>query len=236
MAPLQFSHLLLVARFPSPGKCKTRLIPRLGAEGASVFALAALSDLLHLFAGLPVRKTLLFTPDEERPALMRFLQEEGLSSTWNIHPQIAGVELGARLSGGLEYIQRLSDDHQASVTFIGMDCFDLTPDRVRSSIASVTPSKAHILPARDGGYVLLSIPLRRSGNVFDEIPWSSDQTGDVQVKTLTANGIACEVGDTLDDVDEPEDLDRLWRTQDQESTLYPRTMKFLASIFGHEVR
>ena len=40
------STLILVAKFPLPGKSKTRLIPLLGIDGAQAFAFACISDLL----------------------------------------------------------------------------------------------------------------------------------------------------------------------------------------------
>lgn len=176
------SHLILMARFPSPGKCKTRLIPRLGAEGACAFALAALSDLLHLYASLWLRKTLLYTPESAREEIEEFLRREQLQDAWGIYPQVTTPDLGGRLRGALGYVKGLSQDQESaslqtgSVTFIGMDCFDLDTARIQRSAALVTPTKAHVLPARDGGYVLLSVPVNCQDAIFDRIPWSSSST------------------------------------------------------------
>lgn len=226
------SHLILMARFPSPGKCKTRLIPKLGAEGACAFALAALSDLLHLYASLPLRKTFVYTPEPAREDIKEFLRREGLQHSWNIHPQAPSPDLGGRLRGALEYAQGLfrqpdEDLQHGSVTFIGMDCFDLEPAHIQQSAAIVTPMKAHILPAQDGGYVLLSVPTNCQDTVFDRITWSSSQTCAMQIERVVETGLECEVGETQDDVDEPEDLDRLWHSREDKLTNYPRSMKFL---------
>lgn len=226
------SHLILVARFPSPGKCKTRLIPKLGTEGACAFAFAALSDLLHLYASLSLQKTFLYTPESARGDIEGFLRREELHRSWNIRPQISSPDLGGRLRGALEYAQNLYKDQDgnvrtASVTFIGMDCFDLNPARIEQSVAIATPTKAHVLPARDGGYVLLSVPSNCQNTIFDRIPWSSSQTCAAQIERLVESGLECELGETLDDIDEPEDLDRLWQMREQKLTNYPRTMKFL---------
>lgn len=231
------SHLILVARFPSPGKCKTRLIPRLGAEGACAFALAALSDLLHLYASLSLQKTLIYTPESAREEIEEFLRRAGLQGSWNIHPQIASPDLGGRLRGALEYAQGLCKDQDGnlqagSVTFIGMDCFDLDPARIEQSATLATLSKARILPARDGGYVLLSVPSSCQNTIFDRIPWSSSQTCAAQIERLVETGLECDVGETLDDVDEPEDLDRLWQARGDKLTAYPRITKFLGAVMS----
>lgn len=227
-----------MARFPSPGKCKTRLIPRLGAEGACAFALAALSDLLHLYASLWLRKTLLYTPESAREEIEDFLRREQLQDAWGIYPQVTTPDLGGRLRGALGYVKGLSQDQESaslqtgSVTFIGMDCFDLDTARIQRSAALVMSTKAHILPARDGGYVLLSVPVNCQDAIFDRITWSSSQTCAAQIKRLVETGLECEIGEVLDDVDEPEDLDRLCSRRADKLTNYPRTMKFLEAAMS----
>ena len=60
--------LIMVAKYPQPGRCKTRLAAGLGTDGAAAFARAALCDLLERFAGEAAlgRRVLLFAPRDER--------------------------------------------------------------------------------------------------------------------------------------------------------------------------
>lgn len=236
-------------------------MPRLGADGAYAFALAALTDVMHHLAVLPVHKTLFYTPATASSDIASFLARESLQSPWDICPQVPGdgamsssLDLGARLSAVLERIQTLvlgstrpnSSESTApllaspvAVTFIGMDCFDLTPSTILDSMslvsatttAAAAAAAAHMLPARDGGYVLLTVPLTCASSVFHRIPWSENQTARVQIDRLEEAGLSCVVGDVLDDVDDPQDLERLWEARGQKKfDAYPRTMKYLEAV------
>lgn len=242
MTPLR--NLALFARAPTPGKSKTRLIPRLGAQGACDFAEAALIDILHLMSEIEQsRRTLFYTPKDAGPGLQKMLQREALSDFWELQPQPDTEDLGGRLQAALEYLQTgnasvqavtsSSPDLNAVATFIGMDCFDLTPDSVCQSMDLVSGSKstAHIVDAMDGGYVLLTIPLACDGDrVFSNIAWSTDRTGQMQKQRLHEAGLKCDVGEALSDVDEPEDLDRLWETRVDWSAGFPLTTRFMQGV------
>lgn len=232
-------HLALFARFPYPGRCKTRLIPRLGEDGACSFARAALVDILHQFAGLVCsRKTVFFTPATARPDILQLLEEESLLSLWDIQPQVDSPNLGDRLFKGFEHIKSLADDvwlagqitPKPTATFIGMDCFDLTCATVEDSMSLVssTQNRAHMIPADDGGYTLLTIPLTcDSRTIFDNVPWSCSQTGYVQRKRLEEVGLSCMMDEPRFDVDEPNDLERLWELRHEKHDAYPRVFGYL---------
>lgn len=239
MSANQLHTIALLARAPTPGRSKTRLIPALGANGACEFAKAALTDLLHLMVAIPsCRRILFYTPAESRADLQLCLDQEGLGSSWQLERQSDTPDLGGRLIGALERIQQTfsSDDSettsQPTVTFVGMDCFDLTPERVQDSMRAVSerPGKAHMHPALDGGYVLLTVPLHcDTKTIFSEIAWSMSQTGEMQMRRLEAAGLTCDLGEKLPDVDEPEDLKTLWNKHSSNSD-FPRTMRYLRSM------
>lgn len=210
------SHLLLFAKVPSAGSSKTRLIPRLGPVGSSDFALAALTDVLHLFTTLSpaIQKTIFYAPASSRSAISSLVSSRQLLEEWSVQPQSESAsgtaeDLGWRLSSALSQIGS-SDVKSGSVTFIGMDCFTLLPAHVEDSIRLVTETgKAHMIPAVDGGYVLLTVPADCPAAVFRGIPWSCEKTGRMQRERLEESGVGCLVGAEMADVDEVEDLDRL---------------------------
>lgn len=80
--------------------------------------------------------------------------------------------------------------------------------------------------------MLLSVPVNCQDAIFDRIPWSSSQTCAAQVERLVETGLKCEVGETLYDVDEPEDLDVLWSGRLDKLMSYPRSMKFLEAVMS----
>jgi glycosyltransferase A (GT-A) superfamily protein (DUF2064 family) len=211
-------QLLLFAKFPSPGSCKTRLIPRLGALGASDFALAALIDTLHLFADLRrvVKRTLFYAPVSSRPLVISLLSSQNLTTKWSIQPQSESSttgkdDLGYRLSSALSQTYSREGISPGCVTFIGMDCFTLLPMHVEKAIKAATETeKAYMIPAKDGGYVLLCLPTLCPETVFQRIPWSCERTGRVQRDRLDEAGVGCLMGEEMPDIDEVEDLDQLW--------------------------
>lgn len=230
--------LALLARAPTPGRSKTRLIPRLGPEGASSFAQAALTDLLHLSSRIPsCRHILFYTPTSSGSGLRDLLEREGLNGAWELHPQPETGDLGGRLGAALEHVQQTGEVEAGTVTFIGMDCFDLTPDSVLASMKTVSESngKACMIPALDGGYVLLTLPLKcKSDAIFSGIEWSTSKTGQMQSQRLADAGLVCELAEALPDVDEPEDLERLWRGRESKERDFPRTMTFLDGVMPRQ--
>lgn len=245
-------HLALLARFPSPGQGKTRLIRRLGPEGACSFARAALTDLLHLLATTTsCHRILFYTPDSARPDVLQFLDREQLRSAWDVCPQTQTPDLGGRLCAALEHVRGTNADDAGGggavtatpvITFIGMDCFELTGPMVQDSMVRVSVStsaspgtaSAHLLPASDGGYVLLTVPLDCDGSrIFERIPWSCGRTGRVQVQRLEEAGLSCVVGgEALPDVDEPGDLDGLWEGRKAKWESFPRAFGYLETVMN----
>lgn len=227
-------HLLLFAKCPAPGSCKTRLIPRLGAQGASQFAQAALVDLLHLLSEAPIQRVWLYTPSTAHQTALGTVITEHLQAKWQVHPQSdgAGHDLGHRLSAAFAWAKgNIPPDQMdsSSVTFIGMDCFDLTAERVRNAAEGAARGVAQVLPAQDGGYVLLSVPANCPPDIFNGIPWSCDKTCDAQIASIRGNGVDVVVGQTLADVDEPSDLDELIKGKHKLQD-FPRTLQVLEAL------
>lgn len=233
-------YLALLARAPTLGKSKTRLIPRLGQEGACSFAHAALTDLLHLMRTVPsCHRILFYTPKDAGPHLQAYLERERLDGSWELQCQPDTPDLGGRLAGALECLQNIGGKAQSgaarpTVTFIGMDCFELTVQSVSTSMHKVSANDgtANMTPACDGGYVMLTVPLHCDGKkIFSGIPWSTDRTGQMQLQRLRDAGLTCDAEvPALPDVDEPQDLERLWATRQTKLSDFPRTMDFLGKV------
>jgi hypothetical protein len=68
-------------------------------------------------------------------------------------------------------------------------------------------AKAHLCPANDGGYGLLSVPRHApSMGIFSGVRWSRPLAAMSQLKALTDRGVDVSVGSLMFDVDEPEDV------------------------------
>lgn len=185
------TRIVIFAKAPVAGRVKTRLIPALGAEGAAELAREMLERTVEeaLATGLAVE--LCGEPDaadwhEPRPGLALTGQGEG--------------ELGERLARAAQRVLA-----KERILLIGADCPEIDRSRLRRAAEGLETCDAVIHPARDGGYVLLGLR-RFDRSFFDDIDWSTEKVAAQTIARVEALGGSLHVGETLRDVDEPEDL------------------------------
>lgn len=177
----------LFARYPTPGKAKTRLIPALGPEGAArVHRLLVERTLATVRAsGLP------FALHATGAPLAAFAKWLG--------PDVPLVEqgegdLGARLT-------RVG----APAILLGADVPGLTPRHLTAAAKALDSGEVVIGPALDGGYYLLGFA-RRLPFLFTTMPWGTASVLEETLARLRAQGIVPHLLDVLADCDRPADL------------------------------
>lgn len=197
--------IVLVAKYPTAGKSKTRLIPALGEDGATKMARAMLSDLLvqlgtaEELAG--VRKLLVYAPADAGEGMVQIMARCGVQNDWDMEPmledaqdgpQLDSSDLGDKLAHALMSAQQ--ERPNDAVAFIGMDTPDMPAHVIRDGldIAGDGSTEAYITPASDGGYTLLVVPPGCSAGAFVGVEWSSSVTCASQVcnggsKNMTHN-------------------------------------------------
>ena len=185
------SRILIFAKQPVPGRVKTRLIPALGADGAARLAGRMLRETVDEALATGCEVELCGEPDPRRwyqgpPVRLRAQGEGGL---------------GARLARAA----RRGLDEVAGVLLVGTDCPELDRSRLTAAAAALGAYDAVIHPAEDGGYALLGLT-RFAQPLFDDIPWSTSAVFARTRERMEALGWSVLVGDTLRDIDEPEDL------------------------------
>lgn len=205
LSPGVQASLLIFARAPTAGAAKTRLIPLLGAAGAARLQARLTRRALTtaLAAGIgPVQ--LWGAPDAGHPFFSALATEQRIT----LHAQCAG-DLGSRMRHAAS--QALG--HYPMTLLMGTDCPLLLPADLRRAVAVLRQGRdAVLIPAEDGGYVLLGLT-RLAPGLFHPIDWGTDQ---VLAQTRAALGRqACDVAElsTLPDLDRPEDaltLAREW--------------------------
>lgn len=186
----------ILARPPVPGACKTRLIPGLGAEGAAAVQAQLIAQTLRLAraSGLP---TVLFTADD--PAAPCW---QAQAAGWPREPQPEG-DLGTRMAAALARL--LASAERALI--IGTDCPALTPDHLATAAGLLEDADAVVLPAEDGGYVLMGAR-GRVPPLFHDIAWGQDSVLTATRTRAAAAGLLLAEGPTLWDVDTPVDWQR----------------------------
>jgi hypothetical protein len=182
-----------MAKYPAPGRVKTRLMPALTADQA---ARVHREFLLHVVERLAPRRVIVcFDPPESEAEMRRLLDAD-------LAPQSAG-DLGQRLAAAARRVS-------PSVIFLGVDSPDVPMkfiDRVAGLLAS---HDVVIAPAEDGGYWSVALaPAVDAGKLFAGIEWSTGREGAQTLERAKHLGYNVAVADRWADVDRPEDLRRL---------------------------
>lgn len=190
--------LMIMARYPTPGAAKTRLIPALGVLGAA-----------QVYRQLAERMV----------AQARPLQTEGVAvAVWytgaeaeemaqwlgddlTYCPQPGG-DLGDRLTAAFQWA---FDQGHRRVLIVGTDCPDVTTDLLRQGFAQLGTVPLVLGPACDGGYYLLGLT-QPQPTLFQGITWSTSVVLTQTVAAAAALGLVPLYLPTLTDIDRPEDL------------------------------
>jgi rSAM/selenodomain-associated transferase 1 len=189
--PVTNTRLVLFARYPLPGACKTRLIPALGPAGAA-----------NLHRRLTER-TIAVLRMGNGPITVAFTgASEAEFAVW-LGPEVllakqAEGDLTARLLACLD---------PAPVIFFGADTPELANRHVETAIEALRSHEVVIGPAEDGGYYLIGMR-RAMPELLTDMPWSTELVLPETLRRLEQMGIAPYLLETLADCDRPEDLER----------------------------
>lgn len=194
-------HLLILTRYPEIGQVKTRLIPALGAEGATALHQQMVEHTFNQARSLCLQRlqmqvTVLYAGEVEPVMVAEWLGAEFLA-----HPQALG-DLGDRLVQGFD---RAFTAGAQKVLAIGTDCPGLNASLLEQALVALDHQDVVLGPALDGGYYLIGLRSQQP-QLFQGITWG---TGSVLEETLAAIQVqhlnySCLT--PLADVDRPEDL------------------------------
>jgi rSAM/selenodomain-associated transferase 1 len=189
--------IAVLARAPIPGLAKTRLIPSIGAHAAAVLQERLTERAIQTaVAACLGAVTLWCTPDmshgsfralQARYAVALMRQPDG--------------DLGARMLGAMQNGPTLT---------IGTDCPALSPVHLQHAARAPDECDAIIIPAEDGGYVLIGTHVPQPG-LFENIAWGSTDVA-AQTRARAAKlGLLLRELAPLWDVDTEDDLARMER-------------------------
>lgn len=182
-------EVVLFARFPTPGRAKTRLLPVLDAAAAARLHARLVEQSLAMMraSGLPFH---IRTTGASAARFARWLGDD--------------VPLIDQGEGDL-------GDRMARVAppaiIIGADIPDLRADHLHAAAAAVAAGQIALGPAEDGGYYLIGLP-HRADFLFADMPWGTERVLGETLARLRARAIAPVLLPELADLDRPEDLAR----------------------------
>lgn len=196
-------RLAVFAKAPIPGQVKTRLHGILGAEGAAALQAGLVRQALSTAVASGVGPVELHcAPDDTHDFFRRCAQRFGVS----LMPQ-KGEDLGERMRHAFDG----AFARHTSLIVIGSDCPALRPEHLQAARDALLREPAVVVPAEDGGYVLIGLAAPVEG-LFGGIDWGSGAVlRQTRARFAHAN-VRCVELPALWDVDRPEDYARLAST------------------------
>ena len=155
--------VLLFAKYPTPGRVKTRLARQIGAHAAASRYKEMVETLVRELKAVPTYTlTCCYDPPDHDEAFRSWLPQ--LTSFLAQSPG----DLGQRMETAIE--DALSHGAPAAIV-IGSDCIDLNKDILKQAIAALNESDVVIGPAVDGGYYLIGMK-KPHPELFHNMTWS----------------------------------------------------------------
>jgi rSAM/selenodomain-associated transferase 1 len=208
--------LIVFARAPVPGFCKTRLAKGIGAEAAAKLYEAMLRDTIAGVSAIEgIRKVLYAAADNEGPRVLR----EFVGPDWAIDTQPDG-DLTARLVHAF--------DRVGPVACIGTDAPTSPFDALGHALHHWS-ADALMGPTTDGGYWCIGMR-RIERALLDGMPWSTDQVASETLKRTQALGLSLQQLPMASDVDEAADLAGLRASLAGDPERAPRTAAVLQGL------
>lgn len=195
-------RLIIFARYPTPGRAKTRLIPALGADGAAILYRRLTEETLG-HARESAREGGVLLEVHYRGGNRRLMGEwlgEDL-----LYRRQRGRDLGSRMDNS--FASAFGRGVEAAI-IIGTDCPDLNARVMTDAWGALGMNDLVLGPAKDGGYYLIGLR-RRIPELFIDMPWSSESLLARTLETAARLGLNVAQLATLSDVDNPEDLELL---------------------------
>lgn len=187
----------IICKTPAAGRSKTRLSPPLRPEECAEISSCFIRDLAATIGDLGpgVRGFALYTPGGTEAAI-RALLPPGFGLLLQ-----GDGDLGDRLCGG---IGDLLGTGCAGAVIVGSDSPTLPPALLRAAVETVRGGDgAVIVPALDGGYVLIALS-RQHHRLFEDITWSTDVVLEQTLERAREAGVPVTVLPPWYDVDDAE--------------------------------
>lgn len=192
---------IIFARYPTPGQCKTRLIPALGADGAAALYRELLQRTVTRLAPLSPILCTTGAPPEAFHALF--------GATYDVRPQLDVPDLGERMLAALSEEAAPADTGVAArpALIVGSDAPDLDLHHVEAVITRLGDADLALGPAEDGGFWAIGMRIIDE-RLFAGVEWSTPGVMLAVANNAARLGLTLAYGPRLADLDMPQDLER----------------------------
>lgn len=197
-------RLIIFTRYPEPGKCKTRLISILGAEGGAELQRRMTAKVIGIG-----REYLDKDPDFQLEVGYYGGSSGLMAETFgeaDYQPQSEG-DLGQRMFGAME---NAFGEGSQSVIIIGSDCPDISVEILEKAFSHLQQHDLVIGPALDGGYYLIGMKRPVSYVFPEDMPWGTALVLRKTLQIAKKQNLSVFLLPELADVDLPQDIARIY--------------------------
>ncbi len=191
--------ILIFSKAPVVGQVKTRLVPYITAQQAAKLHEELTHDRLRMCTTADLCDVQLWcSPDTDHQFFSDCMQHYGV----RLQTQ-EGNDLGERMSAALKAML----GQYRKIIIIGTDAPALGIDTIDAVVNELEHSDIVLVPAEDGGYVLLAAS-KHDENLLVDVPWGTESVLASTVRNIQRLGLAYSLLGQCWDVDRPEDLER----------------------------
>ena len=187
--------LIIIAKYPEQGKVKTRIQGLSDRQRTELYTKLLELTMKKLSSISGVDTFIAFAPDSEEDYFKRF--------DVKLIPLSKG-DLGERMFKAFERV--FSSGYQKAA-LVGADIPDLSSEIILNAIELLSTHDLVFGPAKDGGYYLVGMS-KLIKEVFEDVPWSSDQTLEKSLDQSTIFNYSVGFSETLSDIDTIDDVKR----------------------------
>lgn len=192
------------AKYPEPGKVKTRLAADWGHKQAAALYECFVRDLINRFAAVGDRRVIGLAPNtsEARTWFQHATDGSKAGSGWQLWPQ-PEVDLGRRMAS---FFKEWASEPDDRTILIGSDSPTLPGGFLTMAWELLRTNDCVLSPATDGGYVLIGFRgcFQSFSTVFDDVEWSTTEVLSQTTDRLQSAGASIGLTPPWYDVDSKE--------------------------------
>ncbi len=214
--------VIVFLKVPQKSRVKTRLSKFLDPEIVVDIYKNFVADILGMLNKSPYRTIVAYYPPHAQSEAV-----EWLGPGYTLMPQ-KGKNLGKRMAHAFDKMFSKGYQH---VLLIGTDFPDLPESIIDETFKSLHNNDAVIGPAVDGGYYLIGFKSNTFlPQIFDDIPWGTEDVFEITVKIFQNNKFKLHVLPKWRDIDTYEDLVFFIKTHVGKQSAAVNTAAYLSSI------